>query len=148
MTTTWILVANTTTALLWKSRGTGQDLELERRLEHPEGRLKNLDIVSDVGGRSATPGGRGSRPTTEWGLSPREVETEKFAREIVRELSSGLSSKKFDRLLLAAPPDFMGKIREALDTRLQEKIAATVVRDYTALSPKDLREKLSCVLLV
>ena len=31
MTTTWILVANATNALRWISRGTGQDLELERR---------------------------------------------------------------------------------------------------------------------
>ncbi len=148
MTTTWILVANATSALLWKSRGTGQDLELERRFEHPEGRLKNGEIASDSGGRNATPAGHGSRPATQWGTAPREAEAEKFAREIVHELSSGLVAKKFDRLLLAAPPDFMGKIRESLDTRLQEKVAATVVRDYTQLPAKELREKLSDVLLV
>ena len=148
MTTTWILVANATNALLWISRGTGQDLELERRFEHPEGRLKNGEIASDTGGRNATPAGQGSRPATQWGTSPREAEAEKFARELVRELSSGLSARKFDRLLLAAPPDFMGKIRESLDNRLQEKVAATVVRDYTILAAKELREKLSGVLLV
>lgn len=146
--TTWILVANTTSALLWKSRGSGSDLEIEQKFEHPEGRLKNLDLVSDAGGRTITPEGRGSRPTTEWGTSPREVEIEKFARKIVHALSSGLLEKKFDRLLVAAPPDFMGKIREVLDTKLKEKLVTTVVRDYTTLSAKDLREKLSGVLLV
>jgi len=148
MTTTWILVANATNALLWISRGTGQDLELERRFEHPEGRLRNGEMASDAGGRNATPAGHGSRPATQWGTTPREGEAEKFAREIVRELSSGLSAKKFDRLLIAAPPDFMGKIRESLDNRLQEKVAATVVRDYTILTAKELREKLAEVLLV
>ncbi|EQD24550.1 MAG: host attachment protein [Nitrospirae bacterium] len=148
MTTTWILVANATSALLWKSRGTGHDLELERRFEHPEGRLKNLDLASDAGGRNATPDGQGSRPGTQWSTSPREVESEKFARELVHELSAGLSARKYDRLLLAASPDFMGKIRESLDNRLQEKVAATVVRDYTILTARELREKLASVLLV
>ncbi len=145
---TWILVANATSALFWKSRGTGQDLELERRLEHPEGRLKNGEVTTDAGGRNATPAGQGSRPATQWGTAPREAGAEKFAREIAHELSSGLSAKKFDRLLLAAPPDFMGKIRESLDNRLQEKVAATVVRDYTLLPARELREKLAEVLLV
>ena len=148
MTTTWILVANATTAILWVSRGTGQELEFERRFEHPEGRLKNGDLTSESGGRNPTPAGHGSRPATQWKTTPREEEAEKFAREIVRELSSGLSAKKFDRLLLAASMDFMGKIRESLDKQLQERVAATVVRDYTNLPAQELREKLADVLLV
>lgn len=62
MTTMWILVANATSALLWKSRGAGRELELERRFEHPEGRLKNRELTRDAEGRKATPGGQGSRP--------------------------------------------------------------------------------------
>ena len=148
MTTTWILVANATNAILWVSRGTGQDLEFAQRFEHPEGRLKNGELASEAGGRNSTPAGHGSRPATQWKTTPREEEAEKFAREIVRELSSGLSAKKFDRLLIAASMDFMGKIRESLDKQLQERVAATVVRDYTNLPAKELREKLADVLLV
>jgi hypothetical protein len=95
-------------------------------------------------GKEGHSGGTGFAPgATPWPTAPREVEAEKFVREIVRELSAGLSSRKFDRLLLAAPPSFLGKIRGALDARLQERVTAAVAHDYTRLTAGELREKLA-----
>lgn len=105
-------------------------------------------MASDVGGRNNTASGQGSRPTVEWSTSPHEADANHFARIIDKELSEGRTHQKYDRLVLVALPEFLGKLREALDSRVQEKIVETIGKDYSGLSPTELREKVNTVILV
>jgi len=148
MATTWILVANRSTALIYQSRGPGIEWEVLKKMVHPEGRMKNSELASDSGGRNNTADGRGSRPAVEWSTSPREAEARKFAQEIAAELSEGRVHQKYDRLLLVTSPEFMGKVKECLDSQVQEKIIETITKDYVTLPVKDVREKVNSVILV
>jgi len=148
MAITWVLVANRSKATIYQSRGPGTDWEIVKAMDHPEGRMKNSDLASDNGGRNPTPAGQGSRPAVEWSTSPHEVTSAKFAQEIAKELSDGRVHQKYERLILVTSPEFMGKIKEFLDSRIQEKIVQTITKDYVSLPVRDLREKVNNVILV
>jgi protein required for attachment to host cells len=148
MSTTWILSANRSTATIYQSQGTGQAWTLVKTLDHPEGKLKNSDMASDVGGRNNTASGQGSRPAVEWSTSPHEADLTRFTRVIEKELSSGRTHQKYDRLVIVALPEFVGKLRECLDKKVQETILQTIAKDYTGLSPKEMREKINAVILL
>ena len=148
MPVTWILSANRVLATIYQSQGSGQEWTLVKSLEHPEGKLKNNEMTSDVGGRNNTASGQGSRPVVEWSTSPHEADLTHFAKIIEKELSDGRTHQKYDRLVLVALPEFLGKLRSCLDSRIQEKILVAISKDYSGLSPKELREKISAAILV
>ena len=72
----------------------------------------------------------------------REVEIEKFAREIAKALDDAVVRKAYDRLVLVAPPEFVGILRKLLSERVERCIATTVEKDYLHLDLPEARERL------
>src|SRR5262245_29759651 len=98
--TTWVLVCDAARARLFqvapKRRG---GLILLDELEHAESRARVRDLVSDAQGRKpvgpsparAAQGQRGAhgRPGVEPDTNPKEVEAQKFARQLAERLGKG-----------------------------------------------------------
>jgi protein required for attachment to host cells len=138
--TTWILFADASNARLYQSQAPKRELTPLRELSHPASRAKEMDLVSDQPGRV-----RQSRSATRSALEStrhKKIEADRFARELADALEQGLAEDAYARLILVAPPEFLGRLRRQLSERVSGRIVAEVKRDYLHLEPRELRERL------
>jgi len=143
-TRTWIVLADAATARVYEPQADRRDFRLVAELTHPQGRAKESELGRDKPGRVKQ--SAGSRSAMEPTTPRKEVEMEKFARQIAKTLDDALARKAFDRIVLVAPPAFVGILRETLPERVQARIAATVEKDYLHLHPHELPERLQAQL--
>lgn len=123
--TTWVVVADSTRARIFESRNRGRELVEMEVLLHPESRQKISELVSDKEGAQADRGGfaqRASEPRT----SPDTVESIKFARELAQYLNKHRNSNDYNKLVLTAPPEFLGQLRATCDPQVQKLVSQTV----------------------
>ncbi len=146
MTITWILVANASSAFLYTNRGPKQGLEKIRAYEHAASREKASDLVSDRPGHYKSAGnGHGAYiPPTD----PKQNEAQQFALQLTRELEQGRNSNEFQRLILVAPPQFMGLINGNTGSALKGMVSDHFEKDYTKVDEKTLAGHLEgCIYL-
>jgi protein required for attachment to host cells len=144
--TTWILVANSSLARLYANAGPKKGLTLIKELAHPESRQKNSDLVTDRSGFMQSAGnGHGARqPQTE----PKQNEARNFALELAEELHQGRTTNQVHRIILVAPPAFMGLINASIDGPTSQMVSDRFEKDYTKAPPKELAGHLeSCIYL-
>ncbi len=96
------------------------------------------EVASPLAARRKTP-----RDKTE----KADVDTLHFTREVADALETALADKKFDRLVLVAPPRILSEMRSQMSARLRETLAHQVAKNLAGLSVDALWEKLSLVLL-
>jgi protein required for attachment to host cells len=140
MKPTWILFADASNARLYQSQAPAHDLSLLRELSHPESRAKEMDLVSDQPGR-VRQSRSSARPALEY-TPHRKVEADRFARQLADVLERGLDEGAYDRLILVAAPESLGRLRRQLSERVSARIVAEVEKDYLHLEPRELRERL------
>src|SRR5207302_1996007 len=93
-TRTWIVLADAATAKVYEPQASRRDWKLIAELAHPESRAKESELGTDKPGRvrqSTT----GSRAAMEPPTPRKEVEIEKFAREIAKALDDALVRKAY-----------------------------------------------------
>jgi protein required for attachment to host cells len=137
---TWILLADAANARLYQARAPARELTLLRELSHPESRAKEMDLVSDRPGR-VRQSRTAARPALEY-TPHKQVEADRFARQLADALERGLDEGAYDRLILVAPPESLGRLRHKLSERVSARIVAEVEKDYLHLEPRELRERL------
>jgi protein required for attachment to host cells len=146
MTTTWILVANASTAALYANRGPHKGLELMKQFQHAESRERTGEIITDRPGHYQTDGGaHGAYSQT---TDPKQHEEDKFAAELARELETGRTGNHYARLILVASNPFMGKLNKQLNMHVRSLATDTVEKDYTHLAERDLASHLENILYV
>ena len=133
---TWILVANATTATLYSRSTLDQKPARIRELVHPESRMKNAELSSDRAGHMQSSGdGHGARqPRSE----PKQNEAEHFARELAQVLLRGRTAGDCQKIVLVAPPAFLGLINAALDGPTAKLVTAHFEKDYTQVGEAQL----------
>jgi len=125
----WILVADSANArILATTARTAMPTEV-KRLEHPEGRLKESELVTDQPGRSRESRGQGHAMQE---ASATEHEEMLFAGEIVQTLDKARQEGKFESLILVAPPRFLGMIRQKLNGPLEKAVIQSVDKNLVA----------------
>lgn len=133
--TTWILVANACQAKLYARSNIKNGLSLIKTLSHPESRMKNSELVSDGSGAMQSAAGHGARqPQTE----PKQNEAIHFAQQLAHELNQGRNEQQFVKIILMAPPTFLGLINEKLDTQTAKLISTKLDKDYTQVGEKEI----------
>lgn len=151
---TWILVCDASRARLFhgkrgKQRAAG--LEQLQELEHADSRARGRDLTADAPGRkpvgpvparSGNHGGAHGRPGAAPDTDPKEVEAQKFARELSALLEKGLHDHAYERLILVAPPQFLGTMRDTVSTQVSKHIATTLDKDFTTLALHDVTQRL------
>jgi protein required for attachment to host cells len=150
--TTWILVGDASRAYVFEERPSGRS-SLVASFEHPDSRAHVVDLVSDAQGRMPVGGRRGSgvrghagsfegRPGAEPDTDPKEVEAQRFAHELAEMLQKRLDDHAYEALVLAAPPHFLGLLREAVGAQVDKRIEATLDKDLAGLPPREIEERL------
>ncbi len=70
-----------------------------------------------------------------------EIESERFAHSIAKVLEGGLADNAYERVVLVAPPHFLGLLRATISPNVAKRVELTLDKDYTALKPDELAER-------
>lgn len=146
MATIWVLIANASHARFFMNRGCNKGLELIKEMDHPDSRKKGIDLVSDKPGRQQQSFGADARSAQEPDTQPKTVEAQRFARELAQFLEDARKQNRYERLLLVAPPNFLGLLRDALDTQTAHLVFETLNKDYTKAASGELTDYLGKVM--
>ena len=141
-TSTWILIANRAGARIFVNYGPGKGLKFVASLDHPEGRLRDQEAVSDKPGRGFSSASGGPRHALVSEQDYKEHEVEKFAKLLAKRLDDGRNQNEFEQLILAADPKFLGKIKGALNSQTAGKVVATLGKDLWDVADRDIPEHL------
>ena len=137
---TWVLVANSSEARLYETRKIGETLKCLKEFDHPESRKKGTTLASDRPGHTQSKGtGHGAMGDP---ANPKEYEAKRFASELAKKLDKGRATNAYKRLVLVAPPQFYGLLKNHLSENTRAIVVTKIQKDYTALPDRDLPVRL------
>ena len=112
---TWIVIGDGSHARLFQANDAAQPWLLLRRIdrEHSREKTNRTDSHEDRGEHD-------------------------FARHLVAELEAARQSGTFGRLVLVAPPTFLGQLRGELSASLATCVVKSFDKDYTKMSENEL----------
>ncbi len=135
----WVLVADRARARLFS--GEWPDLAEfceVRALAHPESTLHPRDVESDGPGRfRGEAGGPAHDGDAETDFKHRTAI--EFSRQIVDELEHGKSQNLYGRLVVIAPPLFLGVFRERLPDPIANSVIAEIGKEMTCADASEIR---------
>lgn len=147
MKKSWYVVADSSGARIFEQRGVTHELTLLRQLDHPEGRLKTEELVSDRQGRSDRSNMHGRTPLG-GDYDPKEALREDFANDLAQGLEQDALQEKFHYLVLVSEPHFLGLVKQNLGSHAQRKLRTSLAKDLSQVSHHDMGGHLESVLLV
>jgi len=160
MTTTWTIAANSGRARIFSDADNAASLKEVDDLVNPAAQQRVMDIVTDkmspraaqssghsIGGgqgggfeHAAPAGAQGNdyQPA----VTPSEHEAQKFAKDISEYLQQAHQAGRFQHLVVAASPEFLGVLRSQIDPQIKSLIKSEVNKDYTHSNGQELRAQL------
>lgn len=135
MESTWFVVADRSQALLFEVSGSRMRPTLTpiETLESPE-RPREAR-------RSGASTASGRRDLVSEPRGTFEEQDQKFVRQIVERLTQAQHQRQFGRLVIAAPAEFVGRMREATRGSLQKAVVREIIGDYTNDTVHALQER-------
>ncbi len=127
----WVLVADESRARLFSTDKIRVALNEFEDVINPEGRLRNQEIYTDEAGRGRGLGGPGGHAMELADNNPQE-QVRRFCKQLVERLSKGLHKRAYRKLILIAPPSFIGLLRQQLPDGVQAHVQKELVKDLTA----------------
>jgi protein required for attachment to host cells len=149
MAKAWILVAHEGGARLFENPGPGKGLILVEEIEHAEGRERDGDLTSDRPGRSFRKNsGDPRRAAMSRSEGPHDRAVATFARGLAHKLQHGRVQNEYQRLVLVAPPRFLGLLRSSLDSPTEQLVVGSLRKDLARAKEAELVEHLGEVIAV
>jgi len=145
MKSTWIVVAESARARIFTMSEIGAKLQEITDLSHPESRLHDTELTSDLPGRAFDSQGQG-RHAMEPATDPKEREARAFAAEIARHIERGRHQGNFDGLVLIAPPKFLGRLRAELTKPARDALVGELDKNLVEADTKTLARQVSALL--
>lgn len=135
--TTYIVVADAARARLF----TRDALQLEEResLVHAEGRLHEGDLVTDRGAdvnESTSTTARSSGGESTATLHQAKI----FAKQVAERLYQARVDNSLEKLILVAPPKFLGLLRDKIDATTSKRIIHTLSKDLSKAAVSDIQQ--------
>lgn len=149
MAKTWIMVAHDAGARVFENDGPGKGLQLIEEIDHPEGRERDQDINADRPGRSFRKNSADPRRAAmSRSEGPRERVVSDFARAMAEKLKQGRVENQYERLVLVAPPRFLGLLRSSLDGPTAQLLVGSLNKDLASSKQAELIEHLGEVIAI
>ena len=132
----WFVVADRSQAQFFEVEGTKLKPTLKSlgTIEHPKGRHSE----ARRNGASSSSGMRDLLVDTN---SMHEEQDRKFVRQLIDRLTQAQNQKQFGRLVIAAPADFVGRVRELGSRNLSKSVVREIIGDYTNDTIHALQER-------
>ncbi len=142
MANIWVLVADNSAAKLLETDYPRSPLHEIKDFTHSASRLRNNELVSDSPGRTFDRKGYASHGVGS-SNEPKKVEAEVFARELVHYLDSHRNNgHHFKKLVLVAPPKFLGLLRSSMSEHLRNLVVAQVSKNMVKESSQKIQGEL------
>ena len=136
-----IVVADSTCARIFTADSASSPLIEIETLAHPEGRLHDRDITSDLPGKGL--GGTGSGGHAyQSETDPKQYELAEFAKRVAGHLNIACNANKSSDLLIVAAPAFLGELRTQLSNEAKNKIVLELNKNLARHSAEDIRKHL------
>jgi protein required for attachment to host cells len=142
----WVLVAESSKALVYAAPHANSELTLVDTLVHEASRKHPRDLGTDVPGRVHDRFGP-ARHSMDISQRVRDEEKHRFAREITERLEQARQRQKFARLVVMAGPDFLGVLRECFSKSLADAVVAEVHKDLVDQDEAAIRAHMPGTLL-
>lgn len=141
MNAAWIVVAESSQARIFSAHTPIAPLNELTAMSHPQSRAKVGELVSTGRGLTFQSAGEG-RHTTEPSQDAKAHEAELFARQVVQYLETGRNEHRFDRLIVVAPPAFLGLMRSVYSDALAKLVTHEVPKNLAQLPTPEIRSHL------
>jgi protein required for attachment to host cells len=145
---TWILVADGQHAAVYRNDGPGKGLQAVPGLGGQRTGARSHDMMSDKPGRdqgfAGASGSSGMTPRSD----PHETAERHFTEGVARQLDAAATDRKYERLILVAPPRTLGILRQALAAPTLKLVSAELDKDLTKSPVTDLAKHLEAHLAV
>jgi protein required for attachment to host cells len=125
MTRHWIVVGDGGEARIFAGDELLKDLRLVDKLHHVQGIITHGETPPVADG-------------DEWTHEAQREAEERFARAVAKVVGDGDNHHSFDRLILIAPPKFLGHLRGALSRPTERKVVASIHHDWVKMNLHDL----------
>jgi protein required for attachment to host cells len=144
---TWIVVADRGRAIVFENGGVGKGVKRAALPEKESPHRAAREIMADKPGRAFDSKGQG-RHAMEPHTDPVKTELRHFLAEIVEDLTHAHNDRRFERLVLVAPPATLGELRKLLPESLKQKVVGEIDKDLTHATTPELTRQLGEVLPV
>ena len=145
--TTRVLVAHDAGARIFEHRGRGKGLVQLSDVPFEDGRRHVGELDSDRQGRAFDRSGQG-RHAFEPQQDAKEHAVQRFAKQLVQDLSRQCHNGEFRQLFIVAPPRFLGVLRDSLDGKLEKALIGTLAKDLPRATAEELEAQLSETLVL
>lgn len=141
---TWIALIDGVHTKLLRHEGVGKGLQLIETYSHEN--IPTRELGTDKQGRSFETVGamRHSMENTDW----HRFEEDHFIISIADLLNRRAEEKSYDRLIIIAPPQTLGVVRQALNHHAKAKMHATIDKDLIHADMASLEKHLGKVMAV
>lgn len=133
-----VITTNTNLCRMYAYDKTKPHLKLLKEINHPENKLRNVDLGSDRPGHYQ--GSVDARGAYSSRSEMKDVEIDNFSRELAKELNQGRNSHLYDKVILIAPPHMYGLLSQHLNKHVKDLIVNTVQKDIIHLPEHELLE--------
>lgn len=141
--TTWVAVADGEKGLLFRNDDTDQQPLLtvlrKEEIENPsqgEQAANRRGRMQDNGAGGVQ---RSAVEDTDW----HELGKERFAKDFAEILNKAVLKNAFDRLMLFAPPQAMGRLRDELRDDVRDKLVLEETSDLTNHPVEEIEQKIA-----
>ena len=141
MEKTWVLVAESSRARIFTVETPSAPLVEVETLVHPEGRMREQDMTSDLPGHNSNHSGAG-RHGFQDETEPKEQEAINFARQVTARLEKARTGGEVQRLIIIAAPSFLGTLREQMNDQTARLVSLEVAKNLGQHTPEDIRSHL------
>jgi protein required for attachment to host cells len=141
---TWVLIADAGQARILSREAPGGTLKPVEGMKFETELPPTRDLVSDKEPRSVESVGNMRHPIST-GLDPHRKLKEDFAAKLADLLEVNCSKKSYEKLILVAPPQFLGNLRASLAQSVKNRIIMEVAKDFTKVPDHEIAERLAAV---
>ena len=139
---TWIIVADSSRARIFSMADVRSPLSEITDMLHPASRVREHNIGSDRQGRTFDSKGSG-RHAKEGDVSIKKQEAINFSKEIAAYLDIERNKNRFEKLVLIAPPEFLGLLRKELSNSTKQRISREIGKDLTQRDAEHIRQEVT-----
>jgi protein required for attachment to host cells len=145
MPITWVVAADSAQADIYRVGKIGGSFEPVKSLSNAEGQLKGKDLITDKPGRAFDSMGAG-RHAMKPSVGPKEHAADLFARDVCQFIETARTRGQYDRLIVLAPPDFLGRLRKSISPAANQLVVESVAKNLVGQDADAIRARLETVL--
>lgn len=140
---TWIVCGSQSGAKVYSCSDLKKGLQFVANFPHPEGRLRENELVSDFTGMKSgidSPSMMAGRHGTNPREDAKDQLIDEFAMHLSKAIDRGVDQQAFDNLIVCADPKFLGRVRAKLSKRAEKLLIGSLNLNFYNSDQDDLLE--------